>query len=179
MLEPASRSFRLRRALLALAACAALGAASARAEQNEPNLPARLVVTGEVAAALDLDGAALGSMPRVEWTQVEKDGATRRYAGVDLATILTKAGAPIRGGLRAADAGRYLHAQARDGYVAVFALAEFDKGRFVVVDRMDDAPLFPSSGPLQLAALSDEPRRTRWVKRLTRLELRRSQPTPD
>lgn len=169
-------------AVLALAVLAmtpdALAPQAARA-QVQPQLPARLLVAGDVAAPLDLDAAALAEMPRTEWTQTEKDGASRRYAGVDLALILTKAGAPIREGLRAADAGRYLHAQARDGYVAVFALAEFDKGRFVVVDRMDDAPLFASSGPLQLAALSDEPRRTRWVKRLTRLELRRSEPAPD
>ena len=167
----------MRLALIVLALCAAM--LSPVHAQDTPVLDARLRVTGDVPAALDLDAAALAGMPRMRWTQTEKDGASRRYEGVDLALILLKAGAPIRDGLRASDAGRYLHAQARDGYVAVFALSEFDSGRFVVVDRMDDAPLFAASGPLQLAALSDGSRRTRWVKRLTRLELRRSQPAPD
>lgn len=165
-------------AALAVAAAAFL-CAPAQAQTLAPELAPRLIVAGEVPAPLDLDAAALGALPRIEWTQTEKDGAQRRYSGVDLALILEKAGAPIRAGLRAADAGRYVHAQARDGYVAVFALAEFDRGRFVVVDRIDGAALFPASGPLQLAAVSDDPRRTRWVKRLTRLEIRRSAPSPD
>jgi DMSO/TMAO reductase YedYZ molybdopterin-dependent catalytic subunit len=165
-------------AALAIVAAAFL-ADVAQAQSFAPDLAPRLIVAGEVPAPLDLDAAALSSLPRVEWTQTEKDGALRRYSGVDLALILEKAGAPIRAGLRAADAGRYVHAQARDGYVAVFALAEFDRGRFIVVDRMDGAALFPSSGPLQLAAVSDDPRRTRWAKRLTRVEIRRSAPTPD
>lgn len=134
-----------------------------------------LTVDGDVAAPLTLDAAALAALPRETVEIADKDGRRQRYEGIDAALALKKAGAPIREDMKSTDAARFVHAQGRDGYVAVFATGEFDKGRFLIVDRIDGEPLFTRSGPLQLVAASDD-RRTRWVKQLFLLQVRASKP---
>lgn len=161
-------------ALAAIAALAGLGLGPAPAQAPAAAPPA-LTVDGDVATPLALSLDDLAAMERVAVEIADKEGRRQSFSGVDAALVLAKAGAPIRESLKSTDAARYVHAQGSDGYVAVFATAEFDKGRFLIVDRIDGAPLLVRSGPLQLVAVSDD-RRTRWVKQLKLLQVRASRP---
>jgi len=62
---------------------------------------------------------------------------------------------------------RYVIAEARDGYRAVFSLAELDSGilesEAIVADTMDGPPLVAGQGPFRLVA-PHEKRPARWVR---------------
>src|SRR3546814_14674151 len=69
--------------------------------------------------------------------------------------------------LRGAQLGRYVQVDARDGYRAVFSLAEFDptlgnRAAFLV-DRCAGTALDDAAGPLRLV-VPDEVRPARWVR---------------
>jgi DMSO/TMAO reductase YedYZ molybdopterin-dependent catalytic subunit len=97
-------------------------------------------VDGEVASPLTLSLSDLEAMQRVSVEIADREGRRQSFSGVDAALVLTKADAPIRESLKSTDAARYVHAQGGDGYVAVFATAEFDKGRFLIVDPSTARP---------------------------------------
>jgi hypothetical protein len=91
-----------------------------------------------------------------------------------LKDLLAKAGVPLGSALKGADVAKYLQAMGADGFVAVFALPEFDAGQFLVADTIDGQSLPEGSGPLQVVS-PGETRRSRWVKQLVRLRIVRAQ----
>lgn len=132
-----------------------------------------LIVTGDVTTPLMMSEADFKALPRSSVTVTDASGKKTVYAGVGLADILTKAGVPLKGNLKGADAAKYLGAvSGADGFIAVFALPEFDQGTFLVADTADDTPLPSGTGPLQIIS-PNETRHSRWVKQLTLLRIGR------
>src|SRR3546814_34968 len=130
------------------------------APPQAPALPSPVVVP--------LDAATLASLPRVTVTATAH-GETLQCEGVALAALMQAAGAMPAEPLRGAQLGRYVQVDARDGYRAVFSLAEFDptlgnRAAFLV-DRCDGKALDDEAGPLRLV-VPDEVRPARWVRQV-------------
>ena len=130
------------------------------AAPQPPVLPSPVVVP--------IDDAARAALPR-ETVTATAHGQTQQCEGVALAALLQAGDAMPAEPLRGAQLGRYVQVDARDGYRAVFALAEFDPtlgGRSAfLVDRCDGAPLGSDVGPLRLV-VPGEARPTRWVRQV-------------
>ena len=112
-------------------------------------------------------------MPRAT-VSTNSDGITVVYEGVWLHEILKKAGAPGGSELRGKALASYLLAEAKDGYQALFSLAEIDPvfsgNEVLVADSADGKPLIGSQGPFRLVAPKDR-RGARSVRMLTKLEV--------
>lgn len=126
--------------------------------------------------SLKLKVADLKGMPRTTVTvHNEHSKADETYAGVRLADLLAKLGAPLGHDLRGAGLAGYVVATGSDGYVAVIALAEVDttfhSGEVIVADTMNGAALDEKSGPFKLVVTEDK-RPARWVRNLVSLELK-------
>jgi hypothetical protein len=126
--------------------------------------------------SLNLKVADLKGMPRT--TVSVHNGhskADETYAGVRLADLLAKLGAPLGHDLRGAGLAGYIVATGSDGYVAVIALAEVDttfhSGEVLVADTMNGAALDEKSGPFKLVVTEDK-RPARWVRNLVSVELK-------
>ena len=106
---------------------------------------------------------------------VEHDGKSETYRGVLLVVLLERAGIPLGAHVRGDLLGRYIIVTARDGYSAVFSLAEIDPffsdRPALLADRLNDERLSVAHGPLQLVVPGDKHRR-RWVKQVITLEIR-------
>lgn len=130
------------------------------APPQAPTLPSPVVVP--------LDAASRSGLPRETVTATAHD-KTRQCEGVALAALLQAAGAMPGEPLRGAQLGRYVQVDARDGYRALFALAELDPTlgarRAYLVDRCDGKPLGRDDGPLRLL-VPDEARPARWVRQV-------------
>jgi hypothetical protein len=125
---------------------------------------------------LRLKAADLKSMPRTTVTvHNEHSQADETYAGVRVADVLGKLGAPLGHDLRGVALSGYIVATGSDGYVAVIALAEadptFHSGEVIVADTMNGAPLDAKSGPFKLVVTEDK-RPARWVRNLVSIELK-------
>jgi hypothetical protein len=125
---------------------------------------------------LKLKVADLKSMPRTTVTvHNEHSKADETYAGVRLADVLGKLGAPLGHDLRGVALSGYIVATGSDGYVAVIALAEadptFHSGEVIVADTMNGQPLDAKSGPFKLVVTEDK-RPARWVRNLVSIELK-------
>jgi len=120
--------------------------------------------------------ADLKAMPRTTVTvHNEHSKADETYAGVRLADVLGKLGAPLGHDLRGVALSGYIVATGSDGYVAVVALAEVDptfhSGEVLIADTMNGAPLDAKSGPFKLVVTEDK-RPARWVRNLVSIELK-------
>lgn len=133
-----------------------------------------LSVDGEVSTPLTFTESDFRALPRVSVTVKDATGASHVYEGVDLAVILVKAGVPLKEQLKGADIAKYLQAQGADGFIAVFALPEFDSQTFVVADALDGKPLPAEAGPL-ITISAAEQRHSRWVKHLSTLRIVKAQ----
>jgi len=125
---------------------------------------------------LNLKVADLKAMPRTTVSvHNEHSKADETYAGVRLADLLVKLGAPLGHDLRDAGLAGYVVATGSDGYVAVVALAEVDptfhSGEVIVADTMNGAALDEKSGPFKLVVTEDK-RPARWVRNLVSVELK-------
>ncbi|MGE0450441.1 MAG: molybdopterin-dependent oxidoreductase [Vicinamibacterales bacterium] len=138
-------------------------------EQRQP----ALVVAGDVTAPLALSIGDLKVLPRKAVT-VEEEGRSVRYEGVLVAALLERAGAPSGADLRGPAVAAYVVAVARDGYRAVYSVAELDPlftgSEIIVADTADGRPLFDYQGPLRIVAPRDT-RGARSVRMLERIEL--------
>lgn len=155
-----------------LSACAAAGparetTAPEHAEHgghaSEPMSPSPFVVP--------LDEATLAKLPR-ESVKASAHGQNLNCEGVALAGLLRATGAMPADPLRGPQLARYLLVTARDGYRAVYSLAELDPSlsdrRVLLVDRCSGKPLDADDGPLRLIAPSDA-RPARWVRQVKSL----------
>jgi hypothetical protein len=117
---------------------------------------------------IPIDDATLATLPR-EAVTATAHGKTLQCEGVALPALLRAAEAlpaePLRGGQLA----NYVLVAARDGYRAVFSLAELEptlgNRKVLLVDRCDGRPLGDDDGPLRLIA-PEESRPARWVRQV-------------
>jgi DMSO/TMAO reductase YedYZ molybdopterin-dependent catalytic subunit len=163
--------------IASLIAALALLAPSLAAQVSTTTAPARLEIHRDSAPAFVVTTAELAKLPHTELRATEH-GRTGTFAGVPLADVLRKAGVPIDSvrGRRTMDV---VIITAADGYHAAFSLAELAPdlgGRAVLVaDRRDGQPLDSAEGPLRLV-VPDDKRPTRWVRQVTRIDIRQVQP---
>ena len=126
---------------------------------------------GQTAILSPADIAALPHAP----LSVTIEGKTTSYDGVPLDVLLQRVGAPAGKALRGAALRDMVLVTGRDGYAAVFALAETDpgfrKGRILLADRADGQPLGDTAGPYRLVVEGDL-RAARCVRMVTAIEVR-------
>ena len=153
---------------LLLAACLAPLAAQEH-PAHDPQLRASQPGPPPIASpvAVPLDDAARAGLPR-HAVQATAHGRTLQCEGVALADLLRAAGA-MPDELRGPHLARYVLVTARDGYRAVFSLAELDPSlgnhAVVLADRCDGKALDDEAGPLRLVAPA-ESRPARWVRQV-------------
>lgn len=115
-----------------------------------------------------LDPAALAAVPR-ERIVAQAHGQPLDCEGVALAALLQAQHAMPTEPLRGAQLRRRIEVAARDGYTAVFTLAELDPTlgarRVLLVDRCGGEPLAADAGPLRLIVPQDQ-RPARWVRQV-------------
>lgn len=132
-------------------------------------------VRGAVPQALDLSAPELERMRRERVRVEERDGGVAEYEGVALAEVLALAGVEM-GSLRGPQAATAVVAEARDGYRAVFALAELDASfsdrRILLVDRKNGGALPDSEGPFRII-MEGERRHSRWIRQVGCLRVER------
>jgi DMSO/TMAO reductase YedYZ molybdopterin-dependent catalytic subunit len=132
-----------------------------------------LVIGGDVKAPLTLSAEDIKAMPRTTVT-VTADGRDEKYEGVLLGEILKRAGAAVGRELTGAAVATYVVASAKDGYRAVFALAELDpeftSNDIIVADTVDGKPLFDYQGPFRIVAPHDK-RGARSVRMLQKIDV--------
>lgn len=133
---------------------------------------AALVIAGGTAPTT-VSAADLKSMPRTAVT-VSEEGREVKYEGVLVAELLKRAGAPLGRDLTGAAVATYVVASGKDGYRALFSLAELDPAftgsEIIVADTLDGQPLFDYQGPLRIVAPRDK-RGARSVRMLQRIEI--------
>jgi hypothetical protein len=81
-----------------------------------------LHVTGEVPSRLELSAGDIAALPRQSISVTDDKGARVEYAGVPVAEILEKAGAPLGKELKGPSMALGVVARAPDGYRVLFAL---------------------------------------------------------
>ena len=116
-------------------------------------------VTGDVPKPLEITAPELAGMPRQSAT-LTHDGQSKRYEGVLLYDVLSKAGVPFGKAMTGKPMASYLLLTARDGYQVVFALAEldpkFEGAKVLLADRVDGGPLPATEQPLRVIAPQDK-----------------------
>jgi DMSO/TMAO reductase YedYZ molybdopterin-dependent catalytic subunit len=157
--------------VLSMAALLA-GPASAPGEGPKPSASAPLTVGNEAGKTVPLSAKDWEKLPRRTVEVKDRDGPAVRYEGVPLAEVLRSAGVPFDGHLRGRRVAQYVLIEARDGYRAVFALAEVDPSVsdkvVLVADRQDGKPLSDSAGPYRLIVPGDKIH-SRWVRQVSRI----------
>ncbi|MEP6610251.1 MAG: molybdopterin-dependent oxidoreductase [Mucilaginibacter sp.] len=124
-------------------------------------------VTGEVSTPLDLKLSDLQQYSQVQVKYKDKDGNYHNYSGIVLADILQNAGVPLGKELHGKNLAKFVVAEGSDGYQAVFALAELDKGftdrQIILAITIDGKPLPPTEGPFRII-VQDEKKQARCVR---------------
>ncbi|HEY4302563.1 MAG TPA: molybdopterin-dependent oxidoreductase [Candidatus Didemnitutus sp.] len=97
-----------------------------------------------------------------------------KYAGVAVRELLLKAGMPDGEAFRGRILRQAVQVQCADGYMVVFALADFDPAfsdRIIILAlRRDGAPLSAKAGPFQLIVPGDK-RPARWARNVTAITI--------
>ena len=118
--------------------------------------------------AVPLDAATLATFPR-QPVAASAHGQVLQCEGIPLSVLLRAAKALPEEPLRGAGLSNYVLVTARDGYRAVFSLAELEptlgNQQVLLVDRCAGQPLPEKEGPLRLIA-PDESRPARWVRQV-------------
>ena len=151
--------------ILACASCTAQ-APSSQDSHLRASPPASAPVPSPV--AVPLDAPLLASLARVP-VQATVHDRVLNCEGFALAALLQASGAMPAEPLRGPHLARYVMATARDGYRALFSLAELDTSlghtRAYVVDRCDGQALDEDNGPLRLLVMGVD-RGARSVRQL-------------
>jgi hypothetical protein len=120
-----------------------------------------------------IGAADLAGLPQVEVETLDH-GVTHRYRGVAVRDVLALVDAPLGSRLRGRAVGLVVKVTAADGYVAAFALAEFDRDYraqdIVLADRRDGAPLPDEAGPLRFVCPGDQ-RGARSIRQVREIEI--------
>ena len=133
-----------------------------------------LRVIGDVPTHLDLSTADIAAFQRQTIRVIDEKGNPAEYAGVPVAEILQKAGAPLGKDLKGPKMALGVVARAADGYTVLFSLTEFDPNFsdrvIILADRRDGKPLDSHEGPLRFVVPGDK-RHARWIRGVTTLEV--------
>jgi len=134
---------------------------------------ASITIGGEVPNPITVTAKDLAALPRHEVT-ASGGGPGALYEGVDLTEVLKLAGVLMGHTIRGPRLAQVVLVEARDGYQAVFALAELDSAfrekQVLLVDRMNGKPLGPATGPWRLV-VAEEKRGARWVRQIARISV--------
>lgn len=165
-------------AALAGAASLILAAAIGSTQSHTPSTFDTVELGGEVAHPMTLWAADLASFPQHTVSVTDEKHGQAQYQGVAVTDLLRRAGAPLGPQLRGPNMRLYVLVKARDGYAAVFALAEFDPAFtnrvILLADRRDGHPLGNVEGPLRIV-VPGEKRPARWVRQVNDIELQMAQ----
>ena len=137
------------------------------------NSSALLQVTGNVATPLSLSANDLKALPRKTLKVMNPhENKEENYEGVAVQELLRRAGVPQNVKLRGPAMATYVLAEAADGYMVLYSLAELDSdfqdSEVIVADTMNGAPLGEKQGPLKMVAPHDK-RPARWIRMLKSL----------
>ena len=131
-------------------------------------------IAGEVSAPFEIKLSDLQQYNKVHVKYKDKDGNYHDYSGVVLAELLQKAGAPLGKELHGKNLAKFVVAEGSDGYQAVFALAELDKGftdsLVILAVTIDSKPLSPTDGPFRII-VQDEKKQARCVRMVTSIKV--------
>lgn len=132
-----------------------------------------LTISGAVKQQLELTLADLRAMERVTVKAKNRDGAEQEFEGVSLWDLIQKA-RPFGPKEHKELVNTCVIVKAKDGYQAVFALAELapslGEKTVVLADRCDGKSLPATDGPLKIVA-PGETMHSRWVRQVTSLEV--------
>jgi DMSO/TMAO reductase YedYZ molybdopterin-dependent catalytic subunit len=133
-----------------------------------------IAVTGDVSKPEHYTLEQLQKLPVTKVTARDHDGAPAEYAGVPVADLLRRAGAPMGQQLRGRALANAVIVHAVDRYQAVFSLAELDPDMAahpaLLAWSRNGEPLPASQGPLRLI-VPDDTRQARWVRQVTAVEV--------
>jgi hypothetical protein len=149
-------------------------------------LLAGVAVQAQVALTISgLDGssttytvAQLRQMPQESVSMLDPHTqVTVKYEGVLLRNLLAKVNTPSGQKLRGDEMRDYVDVAGKDGYRAVFSLAELDPAfqdnKVLVAIAGDGKPLGDTQGPIRIIAPQDK-RPARWVRMVTTITVRRA-----
>lgn len=152
----------------ALVACLCPGPIAPAVAQNHDSHAHASQPASASPFSIPIDAATLTTLPREPVTATAHE-KTLQCEGVSLVALLGKAGALPSEPLRGAGLANYVLITARDGYRAVYSLAELEptlgNHKVLLVDRCDGKPLDDEDGPLRLIA-PQESRPARWVRQV-------------
>ena len=150
-----------------------LSPAAVFAGQDAAPEPSVLRVEGAGPTPLTLTAEDLAKMPRAT-ASVESDGDTNTYEGVLLYDILVKAGWQFGHGMMGKAAPACIVLTAKDGFKAVFALAEIDPQfsgvKVLVADKENGLPLPNKYRPFRVISPQDK-MRARSIYSLIKVEV--------
>lgn len=139
-----------------------------------------LVLKGLAGQSVTVTPTDLAAMPHATLT-VSVEDKTHTYAGVLLAQLLARVGAPSGKALKGADLSDVVIVTAKDGYAVALALAETDplvrKDQVILADAADGAPMPDGLGPCRLVVEGDQ-RGARLARMVVSIELRQLAPHP-
>jgi hypothetical protein len=114
-----------------------------------------LTVTNGEGKVTTFTAQALAELPRGKATLAGKTA----YEGVDLVSVLREAAVPLGPRLHGKPLVAYVVVSGKDGYRAVFSIAELDPafrpGAAILADRRVGAPLEENEGPWRLVVEAD------------------------
>ncbi|MDP3173226.1 MAG: hypothetical protein Q8M88_02180, partial [Phenylobacterium sp.] len=143
-----------------------------------PALAQTLTVVGLDGRETTLDAAQIAALPRGQVTITESD-KSKAYEGTLIGPVLRAAGVPLGPRLHGDPLKAYAVVTGRDGFAAVYALAEFDKDfqddTVILADRQGGTKLDEKHGPWRLVSSGDR-KGWRSVYAAQRIELHAAAP---
>jgi len=137
----------------------AVYAAQSGAGNDAAAQPTTLSVVGDIPTPLALTADDLAKMPR-STAAVTSDGNTVTYEGVLLLDVLTKAGWQFGHGMKGKPTAGYAIVTGKDGFKAVFSLAEIDPAfvgsKVLIADKADGYPLPAKYRPFRIVSPQDK-----------------------
>ena len=133
----------------------------------------QLIVQNEGGKQVILSRADLEALPHVT-LKATAHGVSSSFEGVQVESVLEKAGVGFGEALRGKRLASCLVAEAADGYRVVIALPEIDPAftdkQIVLAFLKDGKPLDENEGPYRIV-IPDEKRPARWIRQLTMLKI--------
>jgi len=120
-----------------------------------------------------ISATELAALPQSTVT-IDDHGKVARFKGVELQALLARVGAPAGEHLRGKELLKYVVVDARDGYSALFSLAElsaaFTDRKVILALERDGAPLTQEQGPFRVA-VDGEKKMGRCVRQVTAIRV--------
>lgn len=102
----------------------------------------------------------LNALPQTTLNVNGEDGAMHNYTGVDINTLLNKAGMFFGKEMRRQTLNSYMLIKAADNYSVLYALAEVDSffsdKKMILASLKDGQPIPPQFGPLQIITTGEQ-----------------------